>query len=125
MLQRHLRGLVSKAKSARVALYVYEKYIDDETGKHYWFNSRTGVAHWEKPAGLRWNDIGNPVRMPEADTRFEVPCVNCMATCVSCYCAECASAESKSSPAAWQARASTVWPNASPHNVAVSKLENG
>ena len=91
MLQRHLRGLVSKAAfGARRALRVREVHRRRD-GQALLVQLRTGVAHWEKPAGLRWNDIGNPVRMPEADTRFEVPCVNCMATCVSCYCAECAS----------------------------------
>ena len=41
------------------------------------------------------------------------------------YFAEWASSLSKEIPAAWQARARTVCPNARPHSVAVSNAENG
>ena len=41
------------------------------------------------------------------------------------YLAECASLESQSTPQTCAALASTVWPNAAPASVAVSKHENG
>jgi len=86
------------------AMQVYEKFIDEESGRPYWFNANSGTAVWTKPAALGREDLGNPVTMPSGPRVFTVKCSSCadrLATtlCIECndlHCVDCSSLIHKS-----------------------------
>ena len=86
------------------AMQVYEKFIDEESGRPYWFNANSGTAVWTKPAVLGREDLGNPVTMPSGPRVFTVECSSCadrLATtlCIECdelHCVDCSSLIHKS-----------------------------
>ncbi|KAJ1460924.1 hypothetical protein M885DRAFT_433136, partial [Pelagophyceae sp. CCMP2097] len=90
LLQRILaRGAAGRSNAAQRALLVYDKYVDGENKRSYWYNPRTSTAKWVKPKALRTLDVGNPVQLPEADLLYEVRCAHCARRTVATYCVEC------------------------------------
>lgn len=70
LLQRMIRGFRGRKEAAAKAKSMWEKYVDDESGREYWYNPRTGKATWTKPSTLGVDDIGNPVKMPDEKNAY-------------------------------------------------------
>ena len=57
----HIQGIY-RARVARRLLVkliadVYEKKFDESSGTWFYYNKNTGESHWEKPKGLRSDEI--------------------------------------------------------------------
>ena len=87
--QRYIRGLLDRRRCGLLAREVYEKLIDDEHGRAFWFNPRTNAAVWTKPKILAWFDVPHPVAMPEPDRLFERRCDRCATRVISNFCVQC------------------------------------
>ena len=88
-IQKTWLGKKARKGVAAVAKSVWEKYVDHETGREYWYNTRTGKAVWRKPKALGAGDIGNPVKMPQGADVFTVHCKSCMENLGTTFCIEC------------------------------------
>lgn len=47
--QARFRGMRGRKLAFECGKKVWQKFIDDETGRTYWYNSATGKALWKKP----------------------------------------------------------------------------
>lgn len=62
---------------------VVQKFIDQNTGLPYWYNPRTGVTTWHKPALLGHDDVDSAVAVAEADVEYVVSARNSVDAVVS------------------------------------------
>lgn len=76
-IQRCIRGFLGRRQIIRIAQRVYTKFLDGETDREYWCNSRSGSSFWTKPALLGKFDCGIATRTPKADEIFQVQCSSC------------------------------------------------
>lgn len=88
-LQKKWRGVEGRRVAANIAQDSYEKFIDFECGREFWFNKKLKKSVWVKPQSLAWLDVGNPIMMPDADLLFEVRCLQCSNFSITRYCVEC------------------------------------
>jgi hypothetical protein len=88
-IQKSWLGKKARMHVVAVARVVWEKYVDHETGREYWYNTRTGNAVWRKPKALGVSDIGNPVKMPQGADVFTVHCKSCVENLGTTFCIEC------------------------------------
>ena len=97
LFQRFWHRFSAKRRAVAVAKNVYEKYWDSDTGRPYWYNTRSGTAVWTKPSALGADDCSNPVKMPSGPDVFTVTCESCqekiaMTICLDCdelHCKDC------------------------------------
>lgn len=88
-IQKAWLGKKARLHVVTVAKSVWEKYVDHETGREYWYNTRTAIAVWKKPKALGRGDIGNPVKMPQGVDVFTVHCKECVENLGTTFCIEC------------------------------------
>lgn len=72
-----------------IALETYDKLIDFESRREFWFNTKSQAAIWTKPRALSWHDVGNPVLMPGRDLLFDIKCPQCNKYSIEGYCVQC------------------------------------
>ena len=89
LFQRFWHRFKAKRKVVEAAKLVWEKYVDAESNRPYWYNSRTGTAVWRKPAALGDDDLGNPVKMPKGPDVFTVECKSCAENLATTLCFDC------------------------------------
>ena len=56
VVQRVVRRHRANKEARKRALEVFELLFDDEDGKPYWFNPRTGTSSWDRPRWLQESD---------------------------------------------------------------------
>lgn len=88
-LQNLIRRFLGRRLVVRLAQNVYNKYIDGESDRPYWYNPRTEVAFWTKPKLLGAFDCGMATRMPLAEEEFKILCSLCEKISSTTYCVEC------------------------------------
>jgi hypothetical protein len=76
-IQRCIRGFLGRRRIVRIAQAMYTKFLDGETDREYWCNTRTGNSFWTKPVLLGRFDCGMATRMPKQDEVFQVTCQVC------------------------------------------------
>ena len=76
-IQSMFRVFKARRKARAELKRVVQKFIDQNTGLPYWFNPRTGVTTWVKPALLGDEDVASAVAVAEPD----VECVLAHALC--------------------------------------------
>ena len=88
-LQSFFRGIVGRCKAMVVAQETYEKFLDFDSGRDFWFNKRSATSIWAKPRALAWADVGSATRLPNADLLFEIRCLKCYNSTIAKYCINC------------------------------------
>jgi hypothetical protein len=76
-IQCLVRRFLGGRRIVRIAQTVYTKFLDGESDREYWSNSRTGNSFWTKPGLLGRFDCGMATRMPTKDEVFQVQCQVC------------------------------------------------
>jgi hypothetical protein len=87
-IQSFVRGCKGRRVGESMAQQVYFKYIDD-SGLHYWYNSRTATSVWYKPKLLHTSDCGFPVILPPEELLMIIYCTVCEIRTMQCICDEC------------------------------------
>jgi len=89
LVQRVWQGFIGRKKATEQAKIIWEKYLDSETSRPYWYNKATGSTSWTKPLVFGNTDIGNPVKLPKSGNLYTVSCSSCAIRLVSSLCIQC------------------------------------
>jgi SOS-response transcriptional repressor LexA len=88
-MQHLIKSFLAFRFITKIAQNVYNKFIDGESEREYWYNPRTAQSFWSKPKMLGRYDCGMALRMPTELEKFVVNCQICEKNYSTCYCKDC------------------------------------